>query len=59
VRWTVEDVDGDGRLDLLLFFKTESLVLSRDAKEATLAGTTKEGIPFSGTDTVKVVPRGK
>jgi hypothetical protein len=54
-----EDLDGDGIPDLLLLhFRTEELTdLSAGSTEAVLTGTTLEGIPFTGVDTVNIVPK--
>jgi hypothetical protein len=59
VRWTLEDVDGDGDLDLLFHFKTQELNLTEDSTEATLIGETLDGMQIEGTDTVNIVPRGR
>ena len=59
VRWTLEDVDDDGNLDLLLHFKTQELNLDEDSTEAVLTGETNIGQPIAGTDTVNIVPKGK
>jgi len=53
----IEDVDGDGNNDMLFHFKTAALSdLTYGSTEATLSGTTVEGTPFSGADTVQIVP---
>ena len=57
VRWTQEDVDGDGDLDMLFFFNTKDLGLTRASTRATLTGMTNAGVVFQGTDTVKIVPK--
>jgi Tol biopolymer transport system component len=59
VRWTMEDVDGDGDLDMLFHFKTQELNLTADSTEATLTGETYAGVSIQGTDTVNIVPKGK
>ena len=59
VRWTLDDVDYDGDLDLLLHFKTQDLNLTESSTEATLTGTTYGGQPIQGTDSVNIVPKGK
>jgi len=59
LRWAMEDVDGDGDMDLLFHFKTQELGLNGDSTEATLTGTTTDGTPIQGTDTVNIVPKGK
>ncbi|MBA7552547.1 hypothetical protein ES705_45115 [subsurface metagenome] len=57
VRWTMEDVDGDGDFDILFHFKTQELDLNKDSIEAILVGETYDGIPIEGTDTVNIVPK--
>lgn len=57
LRWTTEDVDGDGDLDLLFHFKTQELALDTASTEATLTGETTTGQAFRGTDTVNIVPK--
>ena len=60
VRWTLEDVDSDGDLDLLFHFKTQELLdLDGNSTEATLTGETFDGTPIQGTDAVNIVPKGK
>ncbi len=59
VRWVVQDVNGDGKADLLFFFPTQGLNLTPASTAASLmahgsyVGTT---IHILGTDSVKVVP---
>jgi hypothetical protein len=51
----VEDVNGDGYMDMVFHFKTlETGIVCGDI-EATLTGNTFGGIQFTGTDTVKTV----
>jgi hypothetical protein len=57
VRWTMEDVDGDGDMDMLFHFKTQELNLVSGSTEATLTGYTTWGNPITGTDSVKIVPK--
>jgi len=59
VRWTMEDVDGDGDTDMLFHFKTQDLNLDGDSIEAILTGKTTDGISIEGTDTVNIIPKGK
>ena len=59
VRWTTEDVDGDGDMDMLFHFKVQDLSLTEDSTEATLTGATNIGQPIQDTDTVNIVPKGK
>jgi len=57
VRWTMEDVDGDGDMDMLFHFKTQELNLDEDSTEAILTGATLDGTSIEGTDTVNIVPK--
>jgi hypothetical protein len=57
LRWTLEDANLDGWLDLVVFFKTRELSLTVGDVEATLIGDTFEGIPIIGTDSVNIVPK--
>jgi len=59
VRWTMEDVDNDGDIDMLFHFNAQDLDLDENSTEATLLGTTYGGIAVEGTDTVNIVPKGK
>ena len=64
VKWTMEDVDSDGDLDMLFHFDTQILAelaeLNEDSTEATLTGSTYAtygGQPIEGTDTVNIVSK--
>jgi hypothetical protein len=58
VKWALEDVNGDGKLDLVLHFNTQQLAgLEKTSTTATLTGSTYNGIPIQGTDTVNIVPK--
>jgi probable HAF family extracellular repeat protein len=59
VKWTMDDVNQDGEMDLLLHFRTQDLNLTQDSTEATLTGETMDGTPIEGTDTVNIVPKKK
>ncbi|GAB4531875.1 MAG: hypothetical protein Kow0063_11710 [Anaerolineae bacterium] len=59
VRWTLEDVDGDGDMDMLFHFKTQELGLDAGSTEATLTGDTVDGQQIEGTDSVNIVPKSK
>lgn len=50
-----DDVDGDGRLDLVVHVSTEALALSLGDTEAVLEGQTFGGLAVSGSDTIRVV----
>ena len=55
-----EDVDGDGFMDLVAFFRVQDLVtagaLDEDTTELILEAVTTGGLPICGIDTVNVVP---
>ena len=57
VRWTMEDVNNDGYMDMLFFFNTRDLSLIGGSTEATLIGATVGGQSIQGTDTVNIVPK--
>jgi hypothetical protein len=59
VRWTLEDVDSDGDVDMLFHFNTQELGLDPCSTEATLTGAAGSGQPIEGTDSVNIVPKGK
>ena len=59
VRWVMEDVDGDGDVDLVLHFRTQDLELDATSTEATLTGSTYDGQDIQGTDAVRIVPGSK
>lgn len=53
---SLQDVDSDGDLDLVVQVYTEQLGLSPGAAEAELTGYTKDGLAFKGADTIHIVP---
>ena len=58
-RWSLDDENGDGRLDLVFFFKTQDLNLTVNSTAATLMahGSYNGGeLHIEGTDSVRVVP---
>ena len=53
---SLEDVNRDGFLDMVVHVSTSSLVLNGNDTEGTVQGTTVGGIPFIGKDSVRIVP---
>jgi hypothetical protein len=51
----VEDVNGDGKPDLVLHFRTQETGIQCGDTSASLTGETFEGDPIQGTDTIKTV----
>ncbi len=60
LRSALEDVSGDGLLDLTLKFSTAELVangaLGPDTLEGLLTGELLDGTPFEGMDSIRIVP---
>ena len=56
VRSSMQDVDGDGDLDMILFFNTQQTGIACGQTSATLKGQTAAGIPIEGSDSIKTVP---
>jgi hypothetical protein len=52
----ISDVNGDGRLDMIVHFDTQALSLSSDAVEVCLEGSTTGGIAFKGCNQIRIVP---
>ncbi len=53
---SIADVNGDGRLDLLLHFNTQDLQLTKTDTQAVLTGQTFSGQLVRGTDSIRIVP---
>lgn len=53
---TFRDLNRDGRVDLLLHFRTQDLQLDPAATEAVLKGRTFSGQLIRGTDSIRLVP---
>ena len=60
LRSGLEDVSGDGLMDLILKFSTRDLVefgaLGLDTVEGLLTGELLDGTPFAGMDSIRLVP---
>jgi hypothetical protein len=56
VHWALEDVDGDGDIDMVLHFRTRDTGIGHGDVEAELIGETWDGIPIRGLDSVRTVP---
>lgn len=54
-RSTREDVDADGDLDLLLFFRTQDTGIACGSTSAVLTGLTADAVSIEGTDAVVTV----
>ena len=52
---SVEDVNGDGRDDLVVHMETRDLQLDADATEALLTARLSDGKLLAGTDSVRIV----
>ncbi len=56
---TSEDVNGDGRMDMVFHFNTEDLNLDFTSTVAILTGKTVDKKSISGEDSVNIVPKNK
>jgi len=56
LRWSLQDVDCDGDMDLVFHFKTQELQLDTYSTEAWLTGATFDEISVEGVDSVNIVP---
>jgi hypothetical protein len=51
----VQDVNGDGRLDLLLHFEVGETGIDRGDTTACLTGTTRAGLEVEGCDSITIL----
>jgi N-acetylneuraminic acid mutarotase len=54
---TIEDVNGDGLLDVVGHFYTEATGFKAGDTQGILKGKNIDGIPLKGTDSVRIVPQ--
>lgn len=55
LRWVMEDIDLDGDMDYLFFFKNQELNLDENSTEAALTGLTFDDVPIAGQDSIVIV----
>jgi hypothetical protein len=55
VHFSLQDVNGDGLLDMVLQFSVQSTGLHLGDSEATLEGRTLDGTPFRGSTAIQVI----
>lgn len=53
----IQDVNGDGKMDILFQFNTQDLDLKSKSTQATLIGWDIWGHPFRGTDSIQIVKK--
>ena len=58
-RWYLKDVNDDGYVDLILQVHLGDTELSCSSMRVTLAGHTREGIPFQGSNSVHMIDPGR
>ena len=56
VHYALEDVDGDGDIDMILHFRTQETGIVSGVTEAGLMGKTDDETDIWGTDSVRIVP---
>ncbi len=57
VRWSLEDVDGDGTLDMVLHFNTQATGFQAGDTMAILMGRVQNGTPFRGSATIEAISK--
>jgi hypothetical protein len=56
IKTAFEDIDNDGDLDLVLYFRTQQVKIEKEDTQIFLTGKTKDGISIIGWDSIRVVP---
>ena len=56
VKYALEDVDGDGDIDMILHFRTQDTDIQAGDTSASLVGKTINSQYFEATDSVRTVP---
>lgn len=56
VKCDLEDADGDGYLDMILYFRTQDTGIIAGDTQAELIGKTLDGSDIHGSDSVRTVP---
>src|SRR5690606_37904596 len=54
-QWHLDDVNGDGNIDMVMEFRFDYTKLSCDAVAAAVTGQTKDGKRFEGTNRVELL----
>ncbi len=57
--WQLQDVDGDGDIDMILQFQTNLTGIEQGDEEASVIGNTDVGESFNGTDGITTVGGGQ
>ena len=55
IHWSFKDVNGDGRLDIVLSFRVRSTEIQQGDTQAILMGRTIDGTPFRGFATIVAI----
>jgi len=53
--WALEDVNGDGKLDIILMFPTQQTGIQPGDTQAVLMGRTRDGTPFRGFASIQTI----
>ena len=56
--WSLQDVNGDSVLDLMLHFNLQELTIDPESVELTLEGLLTDGTAFKGSASIRIVPPG-